>query len=1009
MFVPDRDTAEAVLHGGFHEQVQATVADDWAFIWLASLSLPLQVLRFDANGNITREAVFTFASSALQISAGSRIEMAESPNSFIVSGNNGSLTFGGAPIKDQRIELTTGQLKFSAQLNDPSLLPSLRYFYSSPAGPLGAFEYPVFTGETLNQQTITVSARIDPNYPTDATRNQLNLESATSDGSNFLSVAGMTATLEIIPHRSFITQQWDPVQQELYPVPMGDWKLGIEGPGPNGNIDLMCGLSGLEYARVRDGSVVRFVPNSPAYAPNFLKPGTTGNTESLTAQCPDSELPVTTSWMYFADELNAIEDGPEGYYSQPKKGGLFQLEQPDSFMPVLQLQTGGFPPNAQPVFGSPAPSFPMVPYAGVAAGDKPEARLYDRFEVEVLSTTRSNAVFALNQPQGFQTPLDTVGAVDFPGASGPVAVTPQGLLSTFSPDLTEWLQLILATTGDGTTLELQDLNLFLRAALLTNQLFLVITNREVLESWCKVKFPGLTISNWSFALSPETWRDDTVVILKFADRSLRDLINDLSLWSAPGSNLNNGAATQLILQQSVADAEANKDQQEFQYFLNTVLENWNGILFLNSSVPLGDLPEQLRGLAAGIDTNAFKTHHLGVNLSPAQVVDGQIQISGSSLFALIYYEDKDDLVYQGTPYDFKVLSLRAQFANSEIASFSSRIELLVGELFGERSTLEGSLRGDNLVLIGVMQKHEGEESYTFTEQGADTFTITSHVLDTVLITKAQFITLDPSQSQPNEVAARFLLWGSLRFRALEDFDLFSFGPEEVGPTGGLQFSNLIVSMTFKENGVKERSFAFQAGQVVFDPSLSQPRPLSLYARFPVQVTGMVQGDSKTTPADFDFIEVKSPLKAASFDKVWFGLHLTLSLGSQGGLAAKGEFSASLLAAWSPSSGSYNALLAIQLPGSEGGSKKLSIQGPLKLTIGDIEMNYSKAEEAYLMKFGQIALGLFSLKFPPGGRTNLLLFGDPNPQGLNTKLGWYAAYKKDQSKTGPALPAVQHAL
>jgi hypothetical protein len=591
-----------------------------------------------------------------------------------------------------------------------------------------------------------------------------------------------------------------------------------------------------------------------------------------------------------------------------------------------------------------------------------------------------------------------------------MAVTPQGMLSTFSSDYSKWLRLILATTGGGTTLELQDLTLPLRAALLTNQLFLVISDIKAFQDWCTVKFKGLKISGWNFDLEPETWRSDTVLILKFADKSFADLVDNLSLWSAPGSKVNKGAATQAVLRQAIADAEANKDQPEFQYFLNTVLKNWNGILFLNLNVPPADLPQQLRGLAAGINIESFKAHHLGVNLSPVQVNNGQLQIKDSSLFGLIYYEDSEDLVYKGNPYDFKVLSLRALFANSEIASFSSRIELLVGELFGERSTLEDSQRGDNLVLIGVMQKHGGEESYTFTEQGADTFTISSHVLDSVLITKAQFITLDPPQGHLNQVATRFLLWGSLRFQKLKELDIFSFGPEvPQGPQGGLQFSNLFVSMTFETSGPtgqtgpppdpRERTFAFEPEQMVFDPSLSTARKQSLYSRFPLQVTGMVKGDAKKTPADLGFIPVTSELQSSSFGDLWFGLQMSLSLGSQGSLAAKAGFAATLLAAWAPSANTYNALLAIQLPGSEGGSKSLTIQGPLKLSVGDIAMLYSSDEQAYLMRLSNIALSFFSLKFPPGGRTNLLLFGDPSPKGANTTLGWYGAYLKDPSKTG----------
>jgi hypothetical protein len=119
----------------------------------------------------------------------------------------------------------------------------------------------------------------------------------------------------------------------------------------------------------------------------------------------------------------------------------------------------------------------------------------------------------------------------------------------------------------------------------------------------------------------------------------------------------------------------------------------------------------------------------------------------------------------------------------------------------------------------------------------------------------------------------------------------------------------------------------------------------------------------------------------------------------------------VLAAWAPSAQGYNAAVAIKLPGSEGGGKTLTIEGPLKLSIGDLALLYSNDDEnsQYLMRFSDIALSIFSLKFPPGGRTNVLLFGDPNPRGANTTLGWYAAYMKNPSKTGPTGPAGTNAL
>ena len=63
----------------------------------------------------------------------------------------------------------------------------------------------------------------------------------------------------------------------------------------------------------------------------------------------------------------------------------------------------------------------------------------------------------------------------------------------------------------------------------------------------------------------------------------------------------------------------------------------------------------------------------------------------------------------------------------------------------------------------------------------------------------------------------------------------------------------------------------------------------------------------------------------------------------------------------------------------------------------------------MMRFQNIALSLLSLKFPPGGQTNILLFGDPDPASTNSTLGWYVAYKKDAPPAGQNQSAISRRL
>jgi hypothetical protein len=1010
-------------------------------------------LLVDAAGLTMRPSVVRCGAFTLEIAVGTLVTLDDDGLAYVVDGSKGGVNFGHAdganraivhePVKiaaagNADAGHVTALVKVSAGLLDMSV----RYFYSGAdaTAKVAGFTYPIFQAPPSGEVEVTVHAH--PAVPESSAKNRLQIESATGATSNFATVAGEPLQLIAIPGESGTTSQWDPALGTVYSAPLGNWRLAPASRPSGPPMDLMCGLSGLEFAKLDPQSVMRFVPGAPAYARGFGAVPATGPVApsgSLVKTYLGATHDVTTSWVYIV--ANPSTSVP-GYYSQPIGSGLFQPTD-QGLLKVLQIPCAQFPANAKPIPGVPEASFPMVPYLGVSMASAEEASLCKNFEIELLSPTRCNAIFTMNWPNGIAGPVGSSGIAGLQGQfasvtgpSGHMAVTPQGLLSWFSGDYSGWLQLLLGATNQGTqTLVLQDLNAQLRAALMTSQLFLVVSNVTEFKKYCRVLFSTLNISGWRLNLDVTDWDknpDDpserqTVMILKFADKTLKELVYDISLWSSAANGLNDQQATQRQLIAWIEEAESKHAEPEFDYFRNTVLGDWNGVIFANVKVPPTDFPPQLQALASGIDLSKLQAHHVGVNLSPIQVVGNTIKVSDSSIFGLIDYEDKQDLVYSSAAYDFKVLSLRVLFANSEIASFSSQIELLVAELFSQRSTLKNSLHGDNIILNGVMQRHGDQESYSFTEQGTNTFAIESKVLDAVVVDKAQFLTLQQDNKSP-VITARFLMSGTMSFLDHPEFDMLSFGAQSGAPPAGpvgLQFSNMFVSMNYAPTGPtgitaptgptgitgptgqtgpigptvqpQTRTFAFEASQMNFNLSQSVARPSSMYARFPLQVTGMVQGDSKTTPASLGFMQVDTALVSSSLGSNWYGLKMQMSLGSQGGLASMAGFYATLLAVWSPSKRDYNAMLTLQLPGSQGGSRSMTIEGPLKLTIQDIGMRFDSGDHSYMMRFGNIALTLFGLSFPPGGKTNLLLFGDPDPSAVNTTLGWYAAYMKNPEK------------
>ncbi len=951
--------------------------------------------------------------------------------------------------------------------------PEVRFFYGQP---IARLKYPLW--ETAKPTRLRLLA--DPREPYQPASTRLEpIEAASAFATALRAANGAAVTLTPL-HGAGYAAQYDPTSKDGYPVIFGPWRPEVAGL--TGRPPLVLGLSGLEYAELSAGTAMDFALG-PAYSASF---GATGADSGplLQSDAPGVPQPVNTSYPY-----------PPGavYFAQPERGALFTPD-PGAVEPYLR-------PLAAPVGTLPsatAAPFPLAPY-GLARDD---ASLLERFEATVLAPARRalvNSVIsqAVAEAEGPTSPAlvptastatpfaATSDGPTGPGPTGPpgptggflYAATPQGLLSTFWPKTLVWETLTLASTGGGAqTLQLSRVSGALRSALLTNNLFLVVSSPEKLQQFCSVAYmlteqsfatlkrekvseraierarplagvryeslafflPAiqralgddhksdipmflaaaqlfeLVIEEWTFQLAPANWsRFGTIMILKFSELPLEQLVEDTRLWTAADQFNDDVEATQRALQEIVAAAKArNGVQSAFDYFIDTVLQNravgadapqlWTGALFLNAVAPLAELPPQLQGLAAGIDPSKFFAHHVGVNLSPLDYDGGaEIRLHDSALFGLIFYQDPEDLHYQRDPYEFKVLTLSILFANSQIASFDSEIELMVGALFGDLATLRNSERGNNLILRGSYQDHSGAKCYVFVQERVNQFVVTSQVLATIEINKAIFSTI-VGDRRGSLVQTRFAFWGNLQFREISGFDLFSFGPqfdsEALTVAGKVAFSNLGLRMEFdsSQQGLKP-SFEFDASAVAFDLSQSVARPTSLYARFPLTLVAMVQGEPGQSPASLGYLTATTPAGGQTLAYPWFGLQFQLNLGSPGALAAKAGFNATLLAAWAPGGTAPQIFTGVQLPGSSGGKRQIAIEGPLTLNVGPIAFETTSDGE-YLLRFRNIALGLLGLQFPPGGQTEIVLFGDPRATS-NKTLGWYGAYLKNQGATG----------
>jgi hypothetical protein len=908
-------------------------------------------------------------------------------------GSGITLPFTGPTAGCLQLQVDVGEQDIDA------LDVGLRWFYAVPPEGedadgdgqtdffLASLRYPVLTTGTM------LYPNLDPLAPLDGARTFFGFgEGAEIDsafnatmGDAFSLVPQSGAALVFAENRqASVASDQDP----LYLVPSGDFELRSGRSSP----ELMCGLSGVEYVAVESpATAVSFVPGHDSFAKGFL-PGKPPGATSLVPTAPP-----TTSFATLFEPQERV-----GYYAQPDQSVLYNYGSaapqqplaagtPITALSAVSVLAATFPPG-----GVGAPVFPLLPYGGLAGQD---TKPFRQLESQVVSPLRRSAI-ADAKAAALPGPTEET-------LTSKYSTTPQGLLATYVAGAQVWDEVVLAQMPAAPQLLLQKVQGPLLTAFQSNKLFLVVSNPDSIKDAlvppnAEVAVGPTPAEAWTFDLSPASWAGfGTILILKFYDGKIEDLVRDPSTWASAGEfNVSPDDTKQAILD-AIEEARRAQDP-DFATFLDAMTRSdWNGIIALDVEAPLKSLPAQLAGLAAGIDQSKFKAHHVGIEASKITVPEeaGDLGIEDSSIFGLIRYQGARPTARLGD-FSFAVEELKVLFASSAVASFSSTIDLQVNRLFGEPA----GLRGDpsNVVqFYGVFQKHAAggdvQDSYAFqTKSGeASVFDLTSGVLNAVVLSRGQFVTATTDGGVAGTVA-RFVFWGVLDFRKLA-FDVFSFGREDGAQTpAGLSFGNLAVDMSF--NPLAKPAvpvFAFDASQLSLDIATSTAREKSLFRHFPLTVASFTQAKQGTTPTDTGYMGVQSPLAQSSLEFPWFSLTYDLNLGSPGALAAEAGFVASLTAAWSPTgTADYSVFTGLKLPGSSGAKRQITIEGIFAIAFKSLEIVVVPETSSYVLVIYGIGFKFLALTFPPSGQVNFVLFGDPTATAAaDTSLGWYAAYSK----------------
>ena len=1041
----------------FAAGVRALVtSQQWAgtrLLWVADPNVPVNDWQLAGipfvglnaeGGELAALTVFSFRNYGCLLNGGLALTVgAAGPEFSIAQGSAGDIRLttdsGGTelpviegPVTIPLTGAAAGCLTFAAQLavgdgadgSIDALDVGCRFFFDDPdlagTGLLSSRRYPVFDTMTAAAgpdaaTAIELAGQLDPNAPLDPGRTCLAFNSPAPLRSFYRTNLG--SPLDLAPSGARLQFAVRPAGQQptdadpLYLVPHGAFT--VQPPSAEQAPALLCGVGGAEYIALAPATTMTFVAGQPAYAPGFDPSQTT----AVAAQGPRLAGPVSTSWVSMT-----APNGP-AYFTQPEGAALFGASaaatpspgSPDTGAPGIGADAGILPffevqaatlPSGDPAA---ATSYPLVPHAGVSD----DLTSYERLEVQVLSQQRRQVIYSLSATSPMVPRFRALAEATVPQAAtdpclDPAALTagtPQGLIATFSADKSSWACLKLAQSVQEPPggqpvrqlLALQNVVDPLRSALLANQQFLVVSDPVAFQQYVGTH-NELVIANYRFVLDPAQWgRHGTVMLVKNYRKPLIELIADTNTWVL-GTTFNlDVAATQRQLTQIANDAYASGDEDLAAFTALLTDPAWNGILFLNAYVPLDGFPPELAGLAAGIDPALFLAHHVGINQTP---LAADLSQHDSSLFGLISYAGSRPLAASG--YDFAVRTLKVRFANSAIASFTSHIDLALGQLFGTAVSLPQG--GDVLELDGFYQKHGDTGSYVFSETVPATFTASGDpVLSSVRMTKTEFATLvGPDQADVGQAGATvqtvFSFWGTLAFEKLSvgsaasggtvPFDLFSYD--------SLVFSGMKLEMSFPSAAPSTRSFRFDPSQMTFDVASSTARAQSLAAHFPVTAKGMLVSDANKAPGDYGLLPVDTDLDATPFTTPWYALSYDLNLGSAGALAAQAGLVASLVVIWAPGRSGLPVSVGLKLPGATGAKNQLTVEGVLKITMFAVTLTYDGT--AFLLKLNGIALSLFGQSLPPGGSFDIFVFGDPDPAAGANSLGWYGAYIKDQPTT-----------
>ncbi|GJM35036.1 MAG: hypothetical protein DHS20C18_40370 [Saprospiraceae bacterium] len=905
----------------------------------------------------------------------------------------------------------------------------IRYYYPGSSGN-EKINYPFF-GRISQSTQVDLFNQLDLLYPTTASRTYFILKDPSSapdvfanPNSYLFTTRGDKIQLQPNSNIGYYFSTIDKSKLEYYLAPLG--KFSLELPANTTEAKVMCGLSGMEFARIKNGDALQLIPGQPAFAPTFLQTNANNNqAESLLTNA------FVTSWTQI------LSDDNWRYFSQPTTLANFsnQADDGDCDFPVagsLDIQVGSFPTE-----NSENPGFPMALYGNVFLfPNNADQNTISAFEQQILASSRYN-LFIPSIENG-DGPVFTLS--DGTPINAGQVITSSGFLVTANGQESKagtWNSLRLAISGDQ-HLQFDPPN---SGSILNPPLSLALMNTQgflVMDDWAKFSLEHqLTVSGFTFSVNdlPASGNSPEVIpimIFKYATgQSLQELIGNTNTWTNPSYFLKEGETAtdvQATLDAAIQQAESTKGQPQdpFKYFRDTILTqpSWTGVIVFNCPIDGGEMPPDFQMLFAGV-SGPLTAHHFGVEVNQIGAQNDTPTINQSSIFGVIYYTDSGTDDSSTATYEFITKELIVVFQNSSISDMQAQVGMKINALFQrdvflqdnealETAETPGAVEPNTFYIQGQYQKNGNDGTVVFNSSKKHTYAFNPggnyiRVLDSFVINNASLqSTGSTAQGQNTLVTSRFEVGGQLYFSnpivpGATQPDLYSYGSDLSGlPTRGIAFN---ISVLLDETGQAidgSSTAVLDTSNLAVQSDETAVRSDSLLASLPFKLSELVQAADGSTISLKKEGQSVNVIQLAGYTTTApiYALKYNLSLGSLGSLSdAHGSIDATMLLGWGPSETTPDndgALLYMQLPEASAGFKGFNLQGILKTVFGDanlMEVPYTGTDgterPVYVLLFNNVALSILNVKFPPGIIADFILFSDPT-KGSGSNIAWNIA-------------------